>query len=56
VRYAVAPDDEGAWILGMSRPDFQDAALWAADWLDLHDEPALGEAIRQLVAAHDRDG
>ena len=50
------PDDEGEWILGMSRPDFQDAALWAAEWLHLHDQPALSEATRRLIEAYDGRG
>ena len=46
-------DDEGQWILDMSKQAFQDAALWAAEWLDLHDDREAAEAMRRLVKVHD---
>lgn len=45
----------GEWILSPSEPDFQSAAGWAADWLELRGEPEAGELVRRLVAAHDAD-
>jgi hypothetical protein len=43
----------GHWILSPCEPEFQGAALWAADWLKLHGEPQAREAVRRLVAMHD---
>lgn len=43
----------GQWILSPCEPEFQGAALWAADWLKLHGEPQAREAVRRLVAMHD---
>ena len=46
----------GEWILSPSEPDFQGAALWAAEWLKLRGEPQASETVRRLVAAHDANG
>lgn len=43
----------GDWVLSPSEPDFQSAAEWAADWLELRDEPEAARDLRRLVAAHD---
>lgn len=46
----------GEWILPPSEPLFQDAALWAANWLEHHGEHDTAADIRGLVAAHDDTG